>query len=307
MIGPVDLVVPFVNPNDQEWQQLYKYCSGISEIGERFRDFSVLKFMFRSINRYAPFIRLVHLILASESQIPNWLNTKNSRLNIVYHKNFIPEKYLPTFNSNTIEMFLSNIQNVSEHFLYGNDDLLFMKRVDVSDFFTEEGLPKIAYTSRYKQNPSGFLSTCKRSWLLIEEVYGRDKVEMEMGPEGQIPAFIKQHHGSAVPRLMSSERECFLRFNNEIIQSLTMFRNMETNLNQYIFGNYLLATGNAVRDNADEAGTYYSKELNNLDDIENCTARMACINDTKEMTIDDYIQVVNKLYKKFPVKSSFEN
>ncbi|WP_407192009.1 hypothetical protein [Citrobacter freundii] len=37
--------------------------------------------------------------LVTCGQIPSWIDTKNKKLNIVFHKDFIPEEYLPTFNS----------------------------------------------------------------------------------------------------------------------------------------------------------------------------------------------------------------
>ena len=41
-------------------------------------------------------------------------------------KQFIPNNFLPTFNSCTIEMFIGNIKGLSEYFIYGNDDMFFV-------------------------------------------------------------------------------------------------------------------------------------------------------------------------------------
>ena len=68
-----------------------------------------------------------------------------SNVKIVYHGAFIPQKYLPTFNSTTIEMFLWNIKDLGEYFIYANDDMLPFKPLKLSDFFTSKGKCKIEW------------------------------------------------------------------------------------------------------------------------------------------------------------------
>ena len=58
-------------------------------------------------------------------------------------KDFIPEKYLPTFNECTIELFQYKIPGLSEHYLVGNDDYLVTSPLTKDDFFTQDGTPKI--------------------------------------------------------------------------------------------------------------------------------------------------------------------
>ena len=42
---------------------------------------------------------------------------------------FIPKEYLPTFNSNVIEMNLHRIENLSEKFILFNDDLFILRKI----------------------------------------------------------------------------------------------------------------------------------------------------------------------------------
>jgi len=58
-------------------------------------------------------------------------------INIVLHEDIIPEKYLPTFNSTTIEMFLCKIKGLSEHFIYFNDDMFPVMPHSMNDFFID--------------------------------------------------------------------------------------------------------------------------------------------------------------------------
>ena len=53
-----------------------------------------------------PFVRNVHLVVSGKTQVPEWAS---DRLKVVTHRDIIPEEFLPTFNSTTIEMFLHRI------------------------------------------------------------------------------------------------------------------------------------------------------------------------------------------------------
>lgn len=68
-------------------------------------------------------------------QIPEWLNTDNPKLHIVYHKDYIPSEWLPTFSSRCIDMNLHRIDGLSDQFVYFNDDMFLVDSVKPSDFF----------------------------------------------------------------------------------------------------------------------------------------------------------------------------
>src|SRR5690606_8391581 len=50
---------------------------------------------------------------------------------------------LPTFNSGMIELYIPNIPNLGEHFLFSNDDMFFGNYVKPSDFYDKSGNPII--------------------------------------------------------------------------------------------------------------------------------------------------------------------
>jgi len=305
----IDYVFPYVNIADKEWQRSFLYHTGqsVNPNSERFRDFSFLKYIFRSIETNAPFINNVFILVHSKRQLPKWLNKKCSKLKIVEHKDFIPNTYLPTFNSNTIEAFLYNIKDLSETFIYGNDDFLFLNKSTESDFFKDN---KLLFSYRGNRNiiNKGFVGCCKRTWQLVANTF-KPKPE-DILPIGKLPwLFIKQFHGSASPRFLSDCKACHKQFEKEIEQSLTMVRDTEVNYNQYLDGYYSLVKGHAIRKEPEEIGTYFSKEDNGthlVSDIENCKTPMVCINDTDSMTVVDYRAVITCLEKRFPNKSNFE-
>ena len=68
----------------------------------RFRNWGTLKYVMRGISENMPFIDKIILIVSDHHQVPKWINT--DFVKVVYHKDFIPSKYLPTFNSRTIEL-----------------------------------------------------------------------------------------------------------------------------------------------------------------------------------------------------------
>ena len=81
-------------------------------------------------------MRKVHFV--TWGHIPQWLNTKHPKLNIVCHEDFIPQKFLPTFNSHTIEWNFHRIPGLTEQFVYFNDDMFLLKPVYMEDFFKDE-------------------------------------------------------------------------------------------------------------------------------------------------------------------------
>lgn len=44
------------------------------------------------------------------------------KIKYINHEDIIPKQYLPTFNSHIIETFIFRIPNLSEYFIYLNDD-----------------------------------------------------------------------------------------------------------------------------------------------------------------------------------------
>lgn len=308
--GLIDYVFPYVNPNDEEWKKQYKYVSGKEYVNdERFRDFNLLKYVFRSIEKYAPWINKVHFIVAYKSQVPEWLDVDCEKLEIVEHKDFIPPAYLPAFNSNTIEAFLYNIPNLSPYFIYGNDDLMFLNKCQPSDFYTSNGLGRVAYTCRFKKDPQNFLNTCKRCYNLIANKYGSQNIVKDINPvTNKKCEFIKQWHGSAVPLITEDVIKVYSDLESEILQSLTMFRDVNKNYNQYINSYYSLAIKHSERIDKNYIGAYTSVEDGNiLSTLKNGSSKMICINDTESMTESIAAQIIELLEKRLPNKSMFEN
>ena len=126
----------------------------------RYRDNHELKYSFRSLFKYAPWIRQVFLV--TSGHIPNWLNTKHPKMTVVTHSDLWKNKtYLPTFSSPAIETQLHRINGLSKKFIYFNDDVLLGAPVWPEDFFSLSGVQKIFLSWDVpKCNPG-----CTDSWV----------------------------------------------------------------------------------------------------------------------------------------------
>lgn len=138
----IDFVITWVDGTDKDWlQEREKYSSNIymDDSIVRYRDLGTLKYLLRSIEKFAPWVRKIFLV--TNGQVPEWLSLNNPKLKLIKHSDFIPEEYLPTFNPQTIEWHLHKIEGLSENFVYFNDDVILTDYVQPTDFF-ENGLPK---------------------------------------------------------------------------------------------------------------------------------------------------------------------
>jgi hypothetical protein len=148
----IDFVVPWVDGNNPEWQARYKqYRQGEHpEDAARFRDWGLLPYWFRAVEKYAPWVNKIYFVTSGE--VPDWLNLNHPKLVHVKHEDFIPAKYLPTFSTRTIELNLHLIPGLSEHFVYFNDDMFLNGPVKTTYFFIN-GLPCDAPCEKISRPP----------------------------------------------------------------------------------------------------------------------------------------------------------
>lgn len=138
----IDFVVTWLDSSDPKWQEDFKKYKGIISSGDqskaRYRDWDLFRYWFRAIEIYAPWVHKVYLI--TNGKFPDWINHNNPKLVLVSHSDYIPQEFLPTFNSRTIEIYMNRIKGLSEHFVYFNDDM-FLNAPITPDYYYKEGLP----------------------------------------------------------------------------------------------------------------------------------------------------------------------
>jgi hypothetical protein len=173
------------------------------------------------VEKNMPWINTIHLILSNKGQEPSYI-PKNCV--IVYHKDFIPQKHLPTFNSCTIEMFLWNIPNLSEKFIYANDDMLPIKPLKPSDFYYNGKIKMNFAHDNFDKSMKEYKRQCYNSYRDCQRIsdltYNKEYFEFP------------QH--TMTPMILSDCKECFEKMKSYIIPQIRGFRN-EYQHNQYIY------------------------------------------------------------------------
>jgi len=141
----IDAVVTWVDCSDQDW--FNKFIENARKVGNkkspnfrRFGNFGELELCLRSIRKFAPWIRTIFLL--TDDQRPSWLSDQimtDLGIKLVFHRDVLPSDVvkLPTFNSSVIEANLHRIPDLSENFLYFNDDTCLGRPINKSDFIAD--------------------------------------------------------------------------------------------------------------------------------------------------------------------------
>jgi len=167
----IDLVYFWCDSNDKEWsnQRLYwqrqlNVENNIENSTDecRFRSHDELKYSLRSIEKFAPWINRIFIV--TDNQIPTWLDTKNPKIKVVFHKDFIEPEYLPCYNAIALEFHLQKIPSLSEYFLLANDDMFLGRKAKKHDFYTKSGkiierVKKLNYKKEEIENKEEFINS----------------------------------------------------------------------------------------------------------------------------------------------------
>lgn len=175
----IDFVITWVDMNDPEWQKKFAAYSGKidnskNEVSEaRFRDYGLLKYWFRGVETFAPWVRKIHFVTCGQK--PEWLNPDHPKLQFVNHDDYIPTHYLPVFNSSLIEIYLHKIPNLAEHFVYFNDDFFIINRIMEERFFSG-GLPNDIAAFRLNSGMSLWSKCLKNNIKIINSRFNKKEI-----------------------------------------------------------------------------------------------------------------------------------
>lgn len=292
----VDMIIAYVNNNDSVWRNIYRnYClqnslfDRIQQLDkERFDDIGLFRYMLLCVNKFMPWLRKIHLIVSNPEQVSPNLIEGIKNINIVYHKDIIPEKYLPTFNSTSIEMYLRRIPDLAEHIIYANDDMYCVKPLKKSDFFTDDGKIKMNYTTNSIKNTSNqFRHVCLNNCITVRKVLNLENNEKE---------YIKPEH-TFTPLIKSHMDECIEKCGKYIFDKVEAFRTGKQH-NQYIYVVWEYYNNNLVSTNINFKYTSFKKSLSDiLNDLDNYD--IICINDVSTENRVNIKSNVKQLINKF--------
>lgn len=175
----IDFVITWVDMNDPQWQKSFAKYSGKIDNSKnevsvaRFRDHGLLKYWFRGVEKFAPWVRKIHFVTCGQS--PEWLNKAHPKLQLVHHEDYIPHEYLPVFNSSLIEIYLHKIPDLSDNFVYFNDDFFIIDDLSPERFF-KNGVPQDIAAFRMNLGMSLWSKCLKNNIAVINRRFDKKAV-----------------------------------------------------------------------------------------------------------------------------------
>lgn len=134
---PIDAVLTWVDASDPGWRALAAHHMDLGAIDpDRYAQSGELRYALRSLDVFAPWVHRIHVL--SNCSPPTWFRP-SERVRWVDHGEVMSEEQRPQFNSGAIDTYLHRIPDLSEHFLYLNDDFVLWDSALPSRFFTWDG------------------------------------------------------------------------------------------------------------------------------------------------------------------------
>ena len=331
MVEDIDIVVTWVDMNDPSWKEEFNKYS-VNPLNEnnglvdaRFRDYGFLKYWFRGVEKFAPWVRKIHFV--TSGQKPEWLNVDNPKLNLVDHKDFIPKDFLPTYNSVVIERYMYKIPGLADKFVYFNDDFYMLRPIPVERFF-KNGLPCDIAVFQYNPSWSQWYKTLKNNIRLINRHFDKKEVtdkysdkwfSEEYGKKGRINRWLKPYgkfitlrvHHNAQPYLKSTFENVWETEGEELTKtSVNRFRS-SSDYSPELFRTWQICEGNFEPYNTYKDTKMFPlmvKPRQAVRAIYDQSYSLICLNDN--VHIRNYEQLMDNLRKAFEHiladKSSFE-
>lgn len=329
----MDFVIIWVDGSDVEWQKEKAKYSGnpVGDAIARFRDWGLLKYWFRGVEKFAPWVDKVHF--ATCGHYPEWLNLDHPKLNFVKHRDFIPESYLPTFNANTIELNLHRIKGLAEEFVYFNDDMFLVAPSKPSDFF-RKGLPCEEVDMQYlipkhygiAKSMDGFnmavlnrnfnkkKSILKHPFVYFNPAYGlkNNLYSLYTLPSPSFPGFKRTH--TAQSFLKSTLVDLWDKEYGTMDETCASRFRSYFNVTQYLPRYWQIAQGKIAPTNLRSVRQRFDLDIDPADKIAKAMIerryKMICVNEDENENLDTFENIQRKLIAAFeailPEKSAFE-
>ena len=298
----VDIVYTWVNMNDSKWLKKKMKYTGIKPDKKRYQQHDEIYFSLETVRIFIPYIRNIFIVTDNQKLIKSKIHKDIlKKIIMIDHTDIIDKKYLPTFNSNTIEAFLWKIPNLSENFIYSNDDTFFGNFLYFNHIYNNRNVP---YTYLRKTNrditqlkdipdDQPWLHWARNSHILLKELFGQPPM---LRPIHMATFWNKTACKTAI-KLIGKKRlrdQFSMVRNNKNIQWPIIYQVTGIVLGLQILGNInnemLL-----MKFDDKESATESSKELFEKKPI------LFAINDINEETENIFNQISSKYLKKFLV------
>ncbi|MEG0789254.1 MAG: Stealth CR1 domain-containing protein [Alistipes sp.] len=324
----IDFVILWVDGNDPDWRREFieaKRAENEDSSEIRYRDWKNLQYWFRSVEQFAPWVRKIHFI--TWGHLPEWLNVTNPKLHIVNHADYIPSAYLPTYNSNVIELNINRIEGLADQFVLFNDDTFLCRRCTPEDFFRKDVPCDMARLSVVQPSSVGHI--VYNDLELINAKYVKNRVikahpgkwfapcygcmnllkTLSLMPWSMFPGIFDHHMPQ--PYLRSQFQRAWKIWEKELdATGRRRFRDL-TNLSHWLIRYDMLCRGEFTPRGLKDCGLM-TIEDNTIDaicrNIEQQRFRMICLNDSERISNFDALswQLCGAFNHILPEKSSYE-
>lgn len=260
-VDKIDFVILWVDGDDPKHKaKRQKYLQDFSLLDNRnqeqstderrFIQLNELKYCLRSIKYHAPWYNKIWLV--TDEQIPHFLNPlqlKLDKIEIIDHQSLFADSgaVLPTFNTRSITTVMANIPGLSEHFIYGNDDLMLGSRIEKT-FFYENGKP-VVYADWQGIPENQELTLYQLGILNAAKMVGFSQSRFLMSSHGFQP-MVKS-------TMQSLASDYSLAFQNNLRYR---FRHESQFLPESLFNHHVISTNNGVLKDT-ETMVHFSFEL----------------------------------------------
>tara|TARA_X000000950_G_scaffold246909_1_gene304800 strand:- start:1937 stop:2878 length:942 start_codon:yes stop_codon:yes gene_type:complete len=136
----IDAVITWVDGSEPNYQRkLKEYLTDNNTLKRQYFQANEINLCVASILKYAPFIRKIFIV--TDKQRPNLDSIKHlvtlDKVEIIDHEEIFRDNKdcLPTFNIRSIDALLFKIKNLSDKFIYFNDDMFLVKETSQEDWF----------------------------------------------------------------------------------------------------------------------------------------------------------------------------
>jgi len=328
----IDFAVTWVDMADPVWKEEFaRYAGKIdnskNEVSEaRFRDYGFLRYWFRGVEKFAPWVRKVHFITCGQK--PQWLNVDNPKLCLVNHEDYIPKQFLPCFNSSSLEMHLHKIPGLSEKFVYFNDDFFIINHLTPERFF-RNGLPCDIAAFRINDGLSQWGKRIRNNIRLINRHFCKREVMSRfrdkwfykgygvkarwnyiLKPYGKFVCLRTPHN--AQPYLRSTFESLWAAAEAELMETSSHRFRSVADLTPELIRTWQICKGDFEPYNIYDDTKMFPlliKSRQAAEAVRNQSYKLVCLNDN--IHIRDYARVMENIKQSFdsilPEKSSFEN
>lgn len=241
----VDMVFTYVNGYDPKFIELKGgYLNNENKKFNpdiRSKGLDEIIYSVNSVIKFIPWIRKIFIV--TNNQIPpiNSQLISSGKVIIIDQNSIIDPQYLPNFNSDVIESYLHNIPDLSEIFMYNNDDMMhlsYLERKDIYEIRNNKIVLKIRNNYVHKntiEEPKSFPNEYAQRIYLTKKIFLKSDPKMRL---------INNHHTKILRK--STMKYIEDKF-PKLLNKMRVNRVRGTGYIQYLF--FLLNVDNILHNN----------------------------------------------------------